>query len=70
MSTIRDAGRVGAPDSTSGAPMRREVTQEAIVEALGGLPEADLHCALLAARTLQEAVAGRAGRGEGQGEHA
>jgi len=64
------AGRVGAPDSTSGALMRREVTPEAIVEALGGLPEADLHCALLAARTLDEAAAGWAGRSEGQGGHA
>lgn len=44
----------------------REVTQEAILEALGGLPEADLHCALLAARTLGEAARGWAGRGEGR----
>ncbi len=34
----------------------REVTQEAILEVLGGLPEADMHCALLAARTLDETV--------------
>lgn len=61
-----------ACDLAIGKPVTElcEVTREAIVEALGGLPEADLHCALLAARTLDEAAAGWAGRSEGQGEHA
>jgi nitrogen fixation NifU-like protein len=34
----------------------RGVTQEVILEALGGLPDADKHCALLAADTLREAI--------------
>ncbi len=37
------------------------VTQEAILEALGGLPEAHRHCGLLAAETLAEAVCSRTG---------
>jgi nitrogen fixation NifU-like protein len=42
----------------------REVTQGANLKAFGGLPEADLHCALLAARTLDEAARGWTGRHE------
>jgi nitrogen fixation protein NifU and related proteins len=34
----------------------RKITQQDIVDALGGLPADDLHCALLAADTLKEAV--------------
>jgi nitrogen fixation NifU-like protein len=34
----------------------RDVTQETILQALGGLPEANRHCALLAANTLHKAV--------------
>lgn len=45
-----------------------EVTQEAILKALGGLPEADQHCALLAARTLHEAARDWTVRGERQEE--
>ena len=33
-----------------------EITGDTIMEALGGLPEDDAHCALLAAETLQEAL--------------
>jgi len=33
-----------------------EITEEAILEAIGGLPDDDRHCALLAANTLWEAV--------------
>jgi nitrogen fixation protein NifU and related proteins len=33
-----------------------EISGETILEALGGLPEEDRHCALLAAETLQEAL--------------
>ncbi|MEA1964916.1 MAG: iron-sulfur cluster assembly scaffold protein [Candidatus Aerophobetes bacterium] len=33
-----------------------EITQEVILGHLGGLPEANRHCALLAANTLQEAL--------------
>jgi len=33
-----------------------EITGDAIMEALGGLPEDDGHCAFLAAETLQEAL--------------
>ena len=46
----------------------REVTQEAILEALGGLPEAALHCALLAANTLHAAARDCAARGDQQEE--
>jgi nitrogen fixation NifU-like protein len=46
----------------------RGVTQEAILKALGGLPEADLHCALLAATTLDEAARDWTARGERQEE--
>lgn len=34
----------------------REITQDVILENLGGLPEPDQHCALLAANTLHEAL--------------
>jgi len=34
----------------------REITNETILEALGGLPEESQHCALLAANTLREAI--------------
>jgi len=34
----------------------REITNETILEAIGGLPEESRHCALLAANTLQEAI--------------
>lgn len=33
-----------------------EISGETILEALGGLPEQDRHCALLAAETLQDAL--------------
>ncbi len=33
-----------------------EISGETILEVLGGLPEADRHCAFLAAETLQEAL--------------
>jgi len=33
-----------------------EISGETILEVLGGLPEEDRHCALLAAETLQEAL--------------
>ncbi len=33
-----------------------EVTGESIIETIGGLPEAEKHCAFLAAETLQEAL--------------
>jgi len=34
----------------------QKITQQNILDALGGLPEDDLHCALLAANTLKEAI--------------
>jgi len=34
-----------------------DITNETVLESLGGLPEADQHCALLAANTLREAIA-------------
>jgi nitrogen fixation NifU-like protein len=34
----------------------RKITQQDILDALGGLPEESLHCALLAANTLKEAI--------------
>jgi len=34
----------------------REITQDDLLDALGGLPEDSLHCALLAANTLKEAI--------------
>ena len=34
----------------------QKITQQDILDALEGLPEADLHCALLAANTLREAI--------------
>jgi len=34
----------------------QEITQEVILQHLGGLPEVSRHCALLAANTLQEAL--------------
>ncbi len=34
----------------------QKITQQDILDALDGLPEADLHCALLAANTLKEAI--------------
>jgi nitrogen fixation NifU-like protein len=46
----------------------REVTQEGILRALGGLPEANLHCALLAAMTLHEAARDWAAHDEQHGE--
>ena len=46
----------------------REVTQGAILSGLGGLPEADSHCALLAARTLHEAARHWTARDERQEE--
>jgi len=34
----------------------QEITQQDVLKALDGLPEDDLHCALLAANTLKEAI--------------
>jgi len=34
----------------------RKITRDDILDALGGLPEDSLHCALLAANTLREAI--------------
>lgn len=34
----------------------QKITQQDILDALGGLPEDDVHCALLAANTLKEAI--------------
>jgi len=34
----------------------QKITQQDVLKALDGLPEDDLHCALLAANTLQEAI--------------
>ena len=34
----------------------RKITQDDVLDALGGLPEDSLHCALLAANTLKEAI--------------
>jgi len=37
-------------------PGAQKVTQQVILNALGGLPEESLHCALLTAETLKEAI--------------
>jgi nitrogen fixation NifU-like protein len=37
-------------------PEAQKITQQDILDALGGLPEESLHCALLAASTLKEAI--------------
>ena len=37
-------------------PGAQKVTQQDVLSALGGLPEESLHCALLAAETLKEAI--------------
>jgi len=37
-------------------PEARKITQQDVLDALGGLPEENSHCALLAANTLREAV--------------
>jgi nitrogen fixation NifU-like protein len=37
-------------------PEARRITEQDILDALGGLPEESLHCALLAADTLKEAI--------------
>ena len=37
----------------------RRIRPERLIEALGGLPEESVHCAELAVRTLQEAIANR-----------
>ncbi len=37
-------------------PQAQKVTQQDILNALGGLPEESVHCALLAAETLKEAI--------------
>ncbi len=37
-------------------PEAQRITQQDILNALGGLPEDDIHCALLAADTLKEAI--------------
>ena len=37
-------------------PEAQEVTQQNVLNALGGLPEDSLHCALLAAETLKETI--------------
>ena len=37
-------------------PEVQKVTQQVILNALGGLPEESLHCALLTAETLKEAI--------------
>jgi nitrogen fixation NifU-like protein len=34
----------------------QKITQKDVLDALGGLPENDIHCALLAANTLKEAI--------------
>ncbi|HXZ94591.1 MAG TPA: iron-sulfur cluster assembly scaffold protein [Dehalococcoidia bacterium] len=34
----------------------QNITQQDVLDALGGLPDDDLHCALLAANTLKEAI--------------
>jgi nitrogen fixation NifU-like protein len=34
----------------------QKITQQDVLDALGGLPEDDLHCALLATNTLKEAI--------------
>jgi len=39
-----------------GAVEAMRITQDDILKALGGLPEGSLHCALLAASTLREAI--------------
>jgi nitrogen fixation NifU-like protein len=37
-------------------PEAQKITQQDVLDALGGLPEESLHCGLLAANTLKEAI--------------
>jgi nitrogen fixation NifU-like protein len=37
-------------------PEAQKITQQDVLDALGGLPEESLHCALLAANTLKQAI--------------
>jgi nitrogen fixation NifU-like protein len=37
-------------------PEAQKITQQDILDALGGLPQESTHCALLAANTLREAI--------------
>lgn len=45
----------------------RAITQQAILEALGGLPDESKHCALLAANTLAAAIASYESEGAADG---
>jgi nitrogen fixation NifU-like protein len=50
-------GSFGAEESLGKTPDRiLDITGEAIIEKLGGLPEEDKHCAFLSADALQEAL--------------
>ena len=55
-STIASGSMVTELIKGKSVPEAQKVTQQAILNALGGLPEDSLHCALLAAETLKEAI--------------
>ena len=55
-STIASGSMVTELIKGKSIPEAQKVTRQAILNALGGLPEESLHCALLAAETLKEAI--------------
>jgi len=55
-STIASGSMVTELIKGKSVPGARKVTQQDILNALGGLPEESLHCTRLAAETLKEAI--------------
>ena len=54
--TIAAGSMVTEMAKGSPLPEALRITQKNVLDALGGLPEESLHCALLAANTLKEAI--------------
>jgi nitrogen fixation NifU-like protein len=54
--SIASASMVTELAKGKSVPEAQKITQQDILDALGGLPEESLHCALLAADTLKEAI--------------
>ena len=54
--TIASASMITEFAKGKSAPEALTISQEDVLDALGGLPEGNVHCALLAANTLKEAV--------------
>jgi nitrogen fixation NifU-like protein len=54
--TIACGGMVTEMVKGKGIAEAQRITQDDVLDALGGLPEESLHCSLLAANTLKEAI--------------